>query len=486
MDCINGSDPGCLRVPDVQVHSLQRARWAAATSTADDSDPLSAAAAQGASAPERPWPDWGNTRAACESDMISARQRHRDRAELHAHFDLASSPTSRRPVCEGSSTGHGPCYQRDACPGRKITGFRPPRRQTVISTGAAAARGPSGRGRPRPGEGGFKAVAPADRGRATSPSASVSPRRSPARPRWSVRSACAMTAGPVGPASRNAASSPRVSCRGSPQTSVASSHTGARPQPRDPRRHASPRSPRQSSAASPGGATSPLAARRRPRPSSRSAACARASASAARISAARAARRATLASATAAFGLVVGGPHPSVRVGGQRLDLLGVSRSATRTRSRAPRARRSRSLARRARTRAPPRGPRHGPHDARPSTPAPARPHDAPRRARARRPPAAPRRRYGEPAARAAPRRDAQHRRRGGAGRSGEAPVPPRARRRRTTRRRGAWQHWSRARAHRGSARHAIPGRASGPARGSSRPSTEVRRNGRSTRGSSR
>ena len=50
----------------------------------------------------------------------------------------------------------------------------------------------------------------------------------------------------------------------------------------------------------------------------------------------------------------------------------------------------------------------------------------------------------------------------------------------------GAWRHWSRASSRRGTARCAIPGRASEPARGSSQQSTEARRNGRSTRGSSR
>ena len=72
--------------------------------------------------------------------------------------------------------------------------------------------------------------------------------------------------------------------------------------------------------------------------------------------------------------------------------------------------------------------------------------------------------------------RDARLRPGGGADRSGGAPGPPHARRRRTTRRTGAWRRWSRARSRRGTARRAIPARASGPATGSSRPSTAARR----------
>ena len=70
----------------------------------------------------------------------------------------------------------------------------------------------------------------------------------------------------------------------------------------------------------------------------------------------------------------------------------------------------------------------------------------------------------------------------GGADRSGEAPDPRHARRRRTTRRTGASRRWWRARSRPGTAPRAIPARASGPATGSSRPSTAARRRARSTR----
>ena len=115
---------------------------------------------------------------------------------------------------------------------------------------------------------------------------------------------------------------------------------------------------------------------------------------------------------------------------------------------------------------------------------APAPPRAPRRHARARRRRPARRPRCAGPAPPAERSQVAPRRRGGGAAPAGEAPGRPRGRRRRTTRRTGAWRHWSRARARRGTARHAIPGRASGPARGSSQQSTEARRNGRSTRGS--
>ena len=155
-----------------------------------------------------------------------------------------------------------------------------------------------------------------------------------------------MTAGPVGPASRRRASSPRVSCRGSPQTSVASSRarrsaaaarllSAARRAP--PHRRAHRRESRR---------------RRRQQPLRRPGA--------------------RLRVGGAHFGgtggpaglvrigdrglrLVVCRSHPSVRVrGAASRPARSVSRSTTCTRSRAPRARRSRSPARRARTRASP------------------------------------------------------------------------------------------------------------------------------------
>ena len=89
-------------------------------------------------------------------------------------------------------------------------------------------RAPAGeqcRGPRRSGEGGLSEPSrQPTAAEATSPSASVRPRRSPAaRAWWSVRSALAMTAGPGRAGVAQRASSPRVSCRGSPHTSVASS-----------------------------------------------------------------------------------------------------------------------------------------------------------------------------------------------------------------------------------------------------------------------
>ena len=122
-----------------------------------------------------------------------------------------------------------------------------------------------------------------------------------------------------------------------------------------------------------------------------------------------------------------------------------------------------------------------------------ARPAGARARRRAPRPPrtrsaaaAARRRRSRRRRARAARRRGAPRRAGGGAARAVRLEAGRAHGGVEGARRTGAWRRWWTARCPRGSARHAIPARASGPATGSSRPSTAARRTGRSTRGSSR